>query len=172
VIMSGRLWQALEQVARRFRRVRLWGGLAACWLVLALAGIAIARLGPLPGMSAIPSPWGPAALTLLALLIGLACALAAIRTARAPRWVARRIEPRHPELGTELLAAVDEVESAPGGRLGFLQATVVREALDHRRTHDWDETVPTWLLRLTKVAHAASLVFLLGVIATLAFQAR
>ena len=78
---------------------------------------------------------------------GWSACLAAIRTARDPRWVARRIEARHPDLGTELLAAVDEVEAAPGGRLGFLQSTVVREALEHRQAHDWDETVPTWLLR-------------------------
>ena len=63
----------------------------------------------------------------------LACALPALRSARDPRWVARRIEAKHPELGTGLLAAVEEVEAAPGGRLGFLQAAVIREALDHRR---------------------------------------
>ena len=149
--MSGRLRQALEQVARRFRSVRLWGGLAVCWLVLALVGWAIAAYGRLcparpgsrrPGCRRCWRSWRRA--------VGIACALAALRSARDPRWVARRIETRHPELGTELLAAVDEVEAAPGGRLGFLQSTVVREALEHRRAHDWDETVPTWLLRVAQ----------------------
>jgi hypothetical protein len=170
--MSARLRQALEQVARRVRRVRLWGGLAACWLVLALLGGAIAALGPMPGMSDVPPVWRPALLALLAAMMGMACALAAIRSARDPRWVARRIEFRHPDLGTELLAAVDEVESAKDGRLGYLQETVVREALDHRRFHNWDETVPTWLLRSVKLAHAACLVLLAVVIANLAMQAR
>ncbi len=132
--MSGRLQEALEQVARRFRRVRLWGGLAACWLVLAIVGLAVARIG----FWNIPPQWTPPAMALLATMLGLSSALAAIRTARDPRWVARRIEARHPDLGTELLAAVEQVESAPDGRLGFLQSSVVREALEHRKSHDWE----------------------------------
>ncbi len=72
--MSGRLRQALEQVARRFRSVRMWGGLAACWLVLALAGWAVAALGPLPGMADIPAAWVPALLALLAAMLGMGCA--------------------------------------------------------------------------------------------------
>ncbi len=149
--MSSELRQALEQVARRFRRVRLWGGLAACWLALAVLGCAIAAWGPVPGLARRPA--------------GLAAG-----APRAPgRDDGRGLRPGGDPLGPRpalgrpadrgeaprprhrLLAAVEEVEAAPGGRLGFLQATVVREALDHRRAHDWDETVPTWLLRSVKV---------------------
>ena len=158
--MSGRLRQALEQVARRFRRVRLWGGLAACWLVLALVGCAIVLAGPASGVGRCPptGSWRRWRCWRRSRASSARCSR--IRSARDPRWVARRIEAQHPELGTELLAAVDEVEAAPAGRLGFLQATVVREALEHRRPHDWDETVPTWQLRAAKLAHAACLVFL------------
>src|SRR5262249_7079182 len=106
----------------------------------------------------------------LAAASAIAWALLALRTARDPRWVARRIEAKHPELGAELLAAVEEVEAAQSGRLGFLQATVVREALEHRRAHDWDETVPTWALRLAKLGHAATLAFLLAVVALIGVQ--
>ena len=71
--------------------------------------------------------------------------------------MARRIEAKHPELGTGLLAAVEEDAATPSGRLGFLQSAVIRQALDHRRAHDWDETVPTWRLRVSQLAHAATL---------------
>ena len=108
--MSGKLRQALEQVASRFRRVRLWGGLAACWLLLALAGYAISTLARGAGLGSIPSVWLLAGMAVLALTSGIACYLLATRSARDPRWVARRIEAKHPELGTELLAAVEEVE--------------------------------------------------------------
>ncbi len=53
-----------------------------------------------------------------------------------------------------------------------MQASVVREALEHRRSHDWDETVPTWQIRLAKLAHAAALAFLLVVSASLVIQVR
>ena len=140
--------------------MRLWGGLAVCWLVLALAGWAVAALAPVArGDGRIPA--GLAAGGAGAPGGGRSASPARWRrcgSARDPRWVARRIEARHPELGTELLAAVEEVEAAPApARLGYLQATVVREALEHRRSHDWDETVPTWLLRSAKLAHAACL---------------
>ena len=82
--MSGRLRQALEEVAQRFRRVRLWGGLAACWLVLALAGCAVAALGPAIGTGEIPGAWLPAGLVLLAAAVGIACALAASSVTEYP----------------------------------------------------------------------------------------
>ena len=86
--------------------------------------------------------------------------------------MARRIEAKHPELGTGLLAAVEEDAATPSGRLGFLQSAVIRKALDHRRAHDWDETVPTWRLRGAQLAHAATLGVLIAVAIALASQAR
>ena len=92
--------------------------------------------------------------------------------ARDPRWVARRIEAKHPELKTGLLAAVEEIGASPSDRLGFLQYAVVREVLDHRRKKDWNETVPTWTLRGAMLAHAAALVSLLAVLVTMSPLAR
>ena len=103
---------------------------------------------------------------------GSACAIVALRSVRDSRWVARRIEAKHPELGTGLLAAVEEDAATPSGRLGFLQSAVIRQALDHRRANDWDETVPTWKLRVSQLAHAATLGFLIAVAIALASQAR
>ena len=100
------------------------------------------------------------------------CAAWAQRRARDPRWVARRIEAKHPELKTGLLAAVEEIGATPSGRLGFLQTAVIREALDHRRKRDWNETVPTWTLRGAMVAHAAALVALVVVVIAISPFAR
>ncbi len=63
---------------------------------------------------------------------------------RDPRWVARRIEAKHPELGTGLLAAVEQ-RSAVAVAAGWASC---RRPSSARRsntaaTHDWDETVPT-----------------------------
>ncbi len=103
---------------------------------------------------------------------GSACAIVALRSVRDPRWVARRIETKHPELGTGLLSAVEEDATSPAGRLGFLQTAVIRQALDHRRVNDWDETVPTWKLRVSQLAHGATLGVLIAVVIALATQAR
>jgi len=100
------------------------------------------------------------------------CVLWAVRSARDPRWVAQRIEAKHPELKTGLLAAVEELTRARSGRLGYLQSAVIREALDHRRAHGWDETVPSWTLRGAKLAHFAALASVLVVLATMTTSAR
>ena len=169
--MSTELRRALEQVAQRFRHARLWTGLTLCWLVWALAGVCLWLIGSRSGEKLISDGW---LLALLGVVVatGLGCALAALRSVRDSRWVARRIEARHPELGTGLLAAVEEDAATPSGRLGFLQSAVIRKALDHRRTNDWDETVPTWRLRISQLAHAATLGFLIAVAIALASQAR
>src|SRR5205823_1815339 len=85
----------------------------------------------------------------------------------------RRIEANHPELGTGLLAAVEEEAATPDGRLGFLQSAVIRQALDHRRGHNWDEnTVPAWKLHGAQAAHALALGLLIVAFVTLVGQAR
>jgi hypothetical protein len=92
------------------------------------------------GRPAIPRDWLVAALVLAA-VTGVGWAIAALRSARDKRWVARRIEAKYPDLATGLLAAVEEDASSPPGRLGYLQTVVIRKALAHRRAHDWTQTV-------------------------------
>ncbi len=172
--MSTELRRALERVAGRFRSVRLWGGLALCWLAWALVGwgmvAVLSHEGPAKG-------WIPASVLIgWAMSLGgtgLACARLAGRSARDPRWVARRIEARHPELGTGLLAAVEEDAAGMPGRIkGFLQAAVIREALEHARSHDWREAVPSKNLRGAKLAHAASAGLLIAATVALAGHVR
>jgi hypothetical protein len=169
--MRTELRQVLEQVAWRFRHVRLWSSLAVCWLIGALVGLAVLiwqrqSATPFPIDYFIPGILAPV------LFSAFVCGLLALRSARDPRWVARRIEAKHPELRTGLLAAVEQDGSHPSGRLGFLQTAVIREALEHHRHHNWEETVPTRTLRATRAASTAAMVGLIAVFAALGLQAH
>ena len=170
--MSMSLLQALERVARRFRRERLFSSLAICWMVWALIGCAMKTPWFQEAAASIDENWRLGSLVAAALVSAALCVVWAERRARDPRWVARRIEAKHPELKTGLLAAVEEIGATPSGRLGFLQTAVIREALDHRRKRDWNETVPTWTLRGAMLAHAAALLSLVVVLVTMSPFAR
>lgn len=173
--MSTELRQALERVARRFRHVRLWSTLALCWLLWGLIGLGLAVLLAKSGAAestSTPARWVPAILAALALATGAYTVIAAQRSARDPRWVARRIEAKHPELATGLLAAVEQAVATPAERFGFLQATVIRKALDHRQAHNWDDVVPTRRLRASHVAHAIALAFMIVTVIGLVMETR
>lgn len=173
--MSTELRQAIEHVARRFRNVRLWSALALCWMLWALIGLGlvVVLMRSQTGASlATASNWVPAILATLALATGAYCAIRAQRSARDPRWVARRIEAKHPELATGLLAAVEQAVASPAESFGFLQSTVIRNALDHRRAHNWDDVVPTWRLQASQVAHVVALAGLILVTTVLVVETR
>ena len=170
--MSMSLLQALERVARRLRGERLFSSLAICWMVWALVGCGMKTPWFQEAAASIDETWLLGSLVAAALVSAGVCAAWAGRRARDPRWVARRIEAKHPELKTGLLAAVEEIGATPSGRLGFLQTAVIREALDHRRKRDWNETVPTWTLRGAMAAHAASLFALVVVVIAISPFAR
>lgn len=156
------LRQALERVGRRFRQVRFWGVLALCWLILGLIGLAFVRPGTAVGQSIL---W---LLAVTAAVAAIASYLVAQRSARDPRWIARQVEAKHPELSAVLLAAVEQ-EVPAHGQLGFLQAAVVHEALRHGRSHDWTTTVPNRRLNTAKAAHWTALAFL-GIVFVLMFS--
>src|SRR5208283_3848201 len=77
---SRELRQALEQVARRVREVRVWSSLALCWLAWALVGALLAAAGVRSGVIV-------AGFAALALASGLACVACAMRSARDLRGV-------------------------------------------------------------------------------------
>jgi hypothetical protein len=166
------LRQALENVAHRFRYARLWSGLAICWLTWALIGLGLYVMVLRSGRVLIPGGLLLVLFTVLVLTTALVCVIGALRSVRDLHWVARRIETKHPELGTGLLSAFEEDATSPAGRLGFLQTAVIRLALDHRRVNDWNETVSSRRLRLAQVAHAAALGLLAAVSIALAVQVR
>ena len=170
--MSMSLIEALERVARRFRRERLFSSLAICWMVWALVGCGMKTRWFQETTASVDQTRLLGSLAAAALFTALLCVIWAQRRARDPRWVARRIEAKHPELKTGLLAAVEEISATPSGRFGFLQTAVIREALKHRRARDWNETVPTWTLRGAMLAHAAAFLSLVVVMVTMSPLAR
>ena len=90
-----RLWNELDQVASRYRRLRYWSALAAAWFAAALIGVVSWWLGRSLGGGlrlAVPP------LCLIALtLAGFALWLVAKR-APSRSWIARQIEAAFPEL--------------------------------------------------------------------------
>jgi hypothetical protein len=154
--MSAELRQALERVARRFRLVRLWSGLALCWFAWAALGAGISLALSLRSSSATLGLPLLATFAGLALVSGAICATLAWRSARDPRWVARMIERKHPDLETGLLAAVEE-DAASQGKLGFLQTAVIRSAVEHSRSNSWIEVVPSRRISGAKLAHGLAL---------------
>ena len=88
--MRTELRQVLEQVARRFRLVRLWSSLTVCWLIWALVGLAVLLVWQRQGATPFPTAYLISGV-LATVFSGLACRLLALRSARDPRWVARRI---------------------------------------------------------------------------------
>lgn len=159
--VSVELRGVLDRVGHRFRLVRLLGGLTVCWAALALVGLA--------GASAGSGRLLAVGVAVAALAAGVAWALVARQSARDPRWLARRIEAKHPDLSALLLAAVEQ-EPSPSGQLGYLQTSVLRSALLHSHTHDWDDTVPRGRLLTTNVAHGLALAGLIAVVGWLGFR--
>jgi hypothetical protein len=157
------LRRAIKGVGFRYQRLHLWYGLTVCWL--AVAAVAVSQL-PSRGLA---SPSVVYRLAAVAAVAGAVWYLVARRAARDPRWVARRIEAKHPDLSAALLAAVEQ-GSPKHGRLGYLQAAVVETALAHGRSHDWGDVVPAGRLTAARLAHAAALALLVSTLAVLDFR--
>lgn len=163
--MSFELRLKLERVARRIRRLRLSMALAFCWLLW--AGVGMFAFG-MTGQAAhrmVVFGWRENAA--LAAVTAVVCIIVASRIARDQRTVARRIEATHPELGALLLTAVEQ-NTLPREQLGYLQTKVIRDAVEHSRTHNWDRAVPTGRLRLARLANWSALALLVAVCVGLA----
>ncbi|MCA9165141.1 MAG: hypothetical protein KDA62_19240, partial [Planctomycetales bacterium] len=160
-MMDRRLSRQLEMVAARIRRLRFWQAVAIAWLLPALVGAAWWALNWRAGWSV---DYAAPTLGIAALLAGVAAAACSARAARDPRQLARRIEDRYPELKASLVTAVEIEPQLPHGRLGFLQESVVREALLHAYRHPWTGMVSSWRLFAAFAANMATLVLLLVVL--------
>ena len=135
--MNFELRHKLEHVARRIRSLRLWTALAVCWMLCAAIGIVLFQLA---ARNVTNQQFDWRGLAILGGVSALICVFAAFRSARDQHLIARRIEARHPELNTLLLAAVEQA-SLPREQLGYLQSTVLRDALRHGRRHNWARAV-------------------------------
>ncbi len=155
------LRRELEFVGRRVRLLRFWSGLSLCWLVLAAVGgfalwWAAQQSNTVPGVAIV-------ALATSAVLAFVGCLLISRRAARNEGAIARSIEAHYPDLDWRLLAALEQRREQPETPLGFLQATVIREAMIHARGHDWGRVVPAGRLWLARLSHAALLMALVAV---------
>lgn len=136
---QNRLWYRLQQVAARYQRLRFWQALATAWLAAAAIGLAVWGISLAIG--------GDFRL-LIAATFSAAALLSAAGlwwfTAKTPpyAWVARQIEMAHPELRSCLLAAVEQRPELPDGRFGYLQWSVIDEAITHADHHSWQDVVP------------------------------
>lgn len=162
--MSFELRLKLEHVARRIRRLRLSTALAFCWLLW--AGIGMFAFG-MTGHAHRALLLGWREIATLAAVTAVACIIVASRIARDQRVVARRVEAAHPELGALLLTAVEQ-NRLPREQIGYLQTKVIRDAVEHSRTHNWDRAVPASRLRLARLANWSALALLVAVCVGLA----
>ena len=141
----------LEPVARRYRRLQLWRGLAVCWALAGLLAVALGAFGvdyriavPLVGLIGFVA----------ALWMGLGC----LSAKSDAHWLALQIEQQHPELKTVLLAALEQKPDAEG-QFSFLQQRVIAEAVVHGRNLGWTDAFPARKLALAHLAHLAAFAF-------------
>ena len=134
-----RLRRQIDEVATRFRRLRTATALAVLWIVLATCGAILLALNHSVGLYVRGEiHWFLAAGVIATAVVGVL----AWRVARDPRWVARRIEQKYPQLDARLLTAIEQQPEAADGQYGFLQYQVIQEALFHGYQHDWRKTLP------------------------------
>ena len=152
------LRKRIEPIVKRRRRLHLALRLSIYWLIAALVGFVLMGANKLWG-------WGPP--LAVALLCG-ATVLATVVTIYKTRHMqpdyraaARNIEQQHPEARALLLAAIEQQPEGPDGQLGYLQESVIGEALRHGAKHDWLQSVAPRKLMLAKCAQVASLLLLL-----------
>jgi len=158
------LLNALDQVAARAHRLRLRRSLAISWSILALLAAAIYFL---PQTTRAHFALAVPILCLAAAILFLATRGFARRDEHHHLQTARAIEAKYPALDAKLLAALKQIDDARASntQLGYLQSTVIRQAADHADQHDWNETVPSPILRRWGFAQAAATVALLAVLA-------
>lgn len=137
-MVQDRLLIELEKVASRFRR--LWESLTysatllICSVLIILA--ASAGLSFIQGSNA-----SNAAFISLAALLVVSILLRSRFLVPDLNWVARQIEARYPELDSCLLTAVEQTPALPDGRYGFLQSSVMSQAVNHAESRDWSQVV-------------------------------
>ncbi|MBI5690321.1 MAG: hypothetical protein HZC55_09480 [Verrucomicrobia bacterium] len=143
----------LERVARRYRWFALWRKLAACWAGAALITVAVAWVqGSLGQVS-------PAALPVVLILVIVTVAVVVVRHLLAAtdyRWLAQKIERKHPDLDGVLLTAVQQT---PGGseEQGYLQYRVIQEATIKSQEQDWRDVLPPSRFLIGQVIHLLAL---------------
>ncbi len=143
----------LQRVARRFQWVGLWRRLAVCWAIAALVAVVVVWAQRATG-----NTWTLALPVLLVLALGGAMVLVFISFSQTPdsRWIARKIEAKHPELNGVLLTAIQQ-ERDPKQEAGYLQYRVIQEATAHSQKQDWRRVVPGSRFVIGQAVHLLAL---------------
>jgi hypothetical protein len=139
-MIQDRLWLEVEKVADRYQQLRFWRALTVGWLVAAVIGLGLGAVG-IATAHDLSSAW-PVLGGVAAVLVVI-CAWLVKALAPGHDWVARQIEAEFPDLHSCLLAAVEQQPALADGRFGFLQESVIRQALVHAACHPWPQVVPT-----------------------------
>ena len=156
-MIQDRLWLEVERVADRYHRLRFWRALAVGWMIAAAVVLLLSAVGVVTSRE--PSVLLPVLGGVATVLVVL-CAWAVHATKPGPEWVARQIEAEFPDLGSCLLAAIEQQPALADGRFGFLQESVIRQALVHAACHPWTQVVPA--RRLAWIALTSSLISIIA----------
>lgn len=157
-MVQDRLLVELDKVASRFRR--LWE--SQTYSATLLICSALTLLAASSGVSFIRGPNAAnAAIISLAVLLVASILLRSRFLIPDRNWIARQVEARYPELDSCLLAAVEQNPALADGRYGFLQLSVISQALEHAALRDWSQVVSRRRMGLAVASNLATFALLM-----------
>jgi hypothetical protein len=143
--MDTRLQHRLYLVAKRLYLFQLGWSLAAIWLLAVLAGWGLLQVARESGM-----PKGAVWIWLgVTAAVSLLSILLIKRRYRDLTQIAARVEQEFPALNQRLITAVNLRPHAPNGNFGYLQRTVISEAIRHDFSNGWYALVPSSRMALS-----------------------
>ena len=156
-MIERQLKQQLDKVGWRFRRLALLVVLTIIWAAVTATAAFILAMNHRSGWY-FDSAF--VVLTASAVVLTILGVWFALRQARNYPWVAQKIEAAYPELDSCLLAAVEQEPQLPGGQFGFMQQSVIRQAIYHGYGRNWQRVIPAWRTMLAFGANVASVILL------------
>ncbi|MEO7411710.1 MAG: hypothetical protein ABIZ81_00005, partial [Opitutaceae bacterium] len=152
--MNDFLKSRIYRVIRRQQWLRLSRKLTLCWMIAAVAAMALIFVQLRTGWS---SAGAFPVLIALAGVASLALVIQSRRNRPDVKSIAKKIEETYPELKGLLLTAVQQLETGDQDQ-SYFQHRVTQQAMEHcQQTGIWQKTVPRAHLRLATVAQFAAL---------------
>ena len=137
--MDTRLQHRLYLVAKRLYMFQLGWSLALVWLLAVLAGWGLLQVAQQSGL--------PRSVTWTWLSVTAAATCATMLLVkfryRDLTQIASRVESEFPALNQRLITAVSLRPIAPNGKFGYLQRSVISEAIRHDFSSGWHAIVPS-----------------------------
>ncbi|HRV47958.1 MAG TPA: hypothetical protein P5068_09355 [Sedimentisphaerales bacterium] len=155
------LRRQLEPIVTRRRRLDLAWRLSRYWLIAALVGLALIGADWLWGWRL---PFGMGFWCIATIAATIAAIYKTDRIGPNYQAIARNIEQHHPDLQALLLAAIEQKPDHPGGRLGYLQTQVLKEAIIHATNHDWLQSIPPRTVAMANISRIAALLLVAAVL--------